>query len=121
MRQVVCVTIALASAALSTTEARADGFLDGNDLYQECTADKNTTTYYQRNASCSAYVVGVADAISFNRAIMKKDYCLPQNATRGQLKDVVTLWLREHPALRSYGAAGLVTLALTEAFPACGD
>jgi hypothetical protein len=60
------------------------------------------------------YVLGAAEAGS----IFKLDlFCSPDNAVQGQLIDVVYQYLERHPERRHQGAAGLVCLALAEAFP----
>lgn len=91
-------------------------FLTGNDLYGYCAAGDIINT--QR---CWAYVEGAVDALAYVSASQKLHaFCLPEpaGAVNGQqLADVVTQYLREDPAGRSFGAASLVYGALTKFFP----
>ena len=84
------------------------GFKSGNDLLAECSAPPGTTPF----VACSAYVVGVADALRITKFV-----CTPQNAVASQLVDIVLNRLRSHPEARHYGAAGEVALALRQTFP----
>lgn len=91
-------------------------FQSGNALYARCTTDKSDRSYYQNDAFCMAYIVGVADEFELNRAVAKKDECVSSSVTMGQLRDVAQKYLQEHPETRNYGASILVTLALISAF-----
>jgi len=52
-----------------------------------------------------------------NNLNLKGDFCIPKNIIAKQLVDIVTQYLKEHPADRHYTAASEVYVAITNAFP----
>lgn len=102
----------MALATLITT-AQADAlyFRDGNRLYEGCTpSDRGTLNY----------ILGVVDTHSLleaQKVTKGLRFCLPDRVKAGQIVDVVCKDLRDNPATRHQGAAGLVAVALSEAFP----
>ncbi len=89
---------------LSALSQQSNGFLSGNDLYDQCAA---------QSVACAAYVAGIADAFLHDGTV-----CLPpSNATTKQLADVVMAYLRAHPEARNYSAASIGHVAFTQAFP----
>lgn len=116
---------AIVAASLPTQEQSA-GFISGNDLYRYCTAREGQATYYQNDASCTAYIMGAHDALATAGGavtyIAELDrplrlVCTPPGVEAGQIRDVVVLWLRDKPADRSMPASLVVMSALAEAFP----
>lgn len=91
-------------------------YISGNQLYQDCVADKSDSVYYSKSARCSAYIVGAVDAWELAAAMTNRPLCVPDSVTVGQLKDVVEAYLRANPAKRHYSGANLVGLAINEAF-----
>lgn len=87
------------------------GFMTGNQLYTACSDP--------RNAACESYVTGIVDAVSAmtSGAKHKKSFCARPEVQGGQFVEVVVNYLRDHPASRSDGAAGLAIKALTISFP----
>lgn len=90
------------------------GFASGNELFEECNRGGVGSDY------CYGYIQGAHDgAVSTVRAlnIEHGPFCLPREAKKTQIVDVVTNYLRAHPEQRHYAAADLVTSALITAFP----
>ena len=59
--------------------------------------------------ACMNYISGVVDTSSL--------VCPPMTVTRGQLKDIVTKYLKEKPATRHWSATLLVQDSLVAVFP----
>jgi hypothetical protein len=104
-----CVRVATAVlvAVNAGESARADQLVDwlnGNQLFAACQQDDRL---------CFGYVLGVTAS-----AQLASSVCLPSDTvTSGQLKDVVMLWLQNHPEIRHKSASSLVMQALGEKFP----
>lgn len=79
-------------------------FYTGNELYDKC---------QRQIAFCQGYIAGVADVLSAQNG---NSICIPKGVVLGQLTDVVTYWLRDHPEKRQYTANSQVYLALDKAF-----
>ena len=108
---------------LTATPSFADRYISGNDLYPLCSAaPENVPGDQQANAStqwgfCRGYVAGVADILE-NREVAGYRACISAPTVEiGQLADVVTSFLRDHPEERHLTAASNVALALSKAFP----
>ncbi|MGZ2409791.1 hypothetical protein GUK30_15345 [Rhizobium leguminosarum] len=97
-------------AGLASSPAHA-GFMDGNDLYKECTdgQDKQVSTHWQSYALCLGYLKGVVDTSQVSN-------CLPNKVQGGQIYDIAFNYLRSHPATRQDTASSLVEQAIKEAF-----
>jgi Rap1a immunity proteins len=110
MRSKVGLAVVLAGmlSTVAPSVARADR-VGGNDLFKFCSANPDLT--------CLAYTVAIADALSAPNVINGYRACIPLSVTNGQVRDVVLLYMKQHPEKRHYGAAGLVAGALAEAFP----
>lgn len=120
----------LAVAAFCTLlSGGAHAAFTGNDLFENCASDA-----LARQAQCMYYVIGVVDGMTpgfcFGKIEGKgrppadvtivgadKLFCIPSEATHGQLTDVFAKYLRENPKDRSKNGATLVLLAMTDAFP----
>jgi hypothetical protein len=94
----------------------AGEFLNGNSLFDQCqgedAAGQRERDY--KTGLCTGYVIGVADALH------ETSFCVPGGPTgvsAAQLRDVVKLYLHDHPERRHYSADSLVTDALKEKFP----
>ena len=115
IKNVAVTGVAFVMSALVHDPAHAT-FVSGNTLYEYCTAEKGSSTYYQDNAYCSGYVIGAVDAMEVSREINKKPQCVPTGATRGQVVAVFMKWINDHPEARSYDASALVTIAISTGF-----
>jgi hypothetical protein len=94
--------------------SHAASFLNGNDLFALCTSDQQT---YIDQTQCLGYAIAIADALEAGAVIGGFSACIPEHATRGQIRDIVVQWLVANPALRHFPAAGPVAAALEKAFP----
>jgi Ssp1 endopeptidase immunity protein Rap1a len=112
MRTLMCVLVAL--GLVGTAEAG-----DGNKLLEICNYPEGSLP----RANCLGYVVGVAETVigldSVGALKMDGSPCVPDGATPDQLADVVVEYLTENPKNRNGLAAGLVGLALLNAWPPC--
>lgn len=89
-------------------------FSNGNELWLQCNSGAQSDGY----ALCAAYIVGVADVFQAQNG---NNICVPPDAIVGQVADVVTKYLREHPELRHCSSQSLIWVALTDAFPCKGS
>ena len=81
--------------------------MNGSSLLATCENDDRVS-----EAFCNGYISAVADAVDADRSA-----CLPDEVTRGQLRDIAIGWLRAHPETRHYAAAKVVATAFAEEFP----
>jgi hypothetical protein len=92
--------------------AKAD-FRTGNQLLDDC--------YPERGPFCIGYIVAIFDALrqqSKDGKLIGWRACdIPGSVTGGQVADIVTKALREHPETRHLAAPSLVAEALAQAFP----
>ena len=95
----------------------------GNTLLEHCESGDKQDGDLQINAMkaglCFGYIEGAADILAFDAAAFpnRRLECTPKEVTRGQERDVVVKYLRDHPEERHESAALLVLHALTTAFP----
>ena len=87
------------------------GFFSGNTLWESCQRRGPSDA---PNPECMVYSIGVADSHTVSTPGW---WCPPSNVTSGQVADVVSAYLRNHPEMRHYLAASTVALAIQEAFP----
>jgi len=106
----------IVALCLTANVSCADLF-DGNIVYrffEQCekfeNGDKSIENYWNCGVS-KGYVAGIHDAW-FGQA-----FCTPEDASLGQVAEVVHLWLKNHPDDRSYSAESLVLAALHESWP----
>ena len=92
-------------------------FLSASELLKTCTTNKNDPSFYLRDAECSAYIIGVADAFSCNDGAFRFYWHPPVKATREQVTKVVVKWLNDHPEDHHFSAASIVARALQNGFP----
>lgn len=81
--------------------------ISGNDLYTEC-RDGN-------EAFCTGFIWGAAHAFG----VLPEDaslLCFPAGVSNGQMLEIVQKYLGGHPEIRHENAAGIVWMALSEAF-----
>ena len=101
-------------------------FMSGNELYRKCTTREGSATYYQDDAMCIGYIIGVHDGlvtagstVTFmaNLTTPLRLACTPPGIEAGQLRDIVVNALRAKPAERNLNAGLLIMSALVEAYP----
>ena len=119
MRVPFSAALALSFASLPQT-AHAEYF-DGNKIYDACSAEKGSTTYYQDESFCTGYVIGVVDQLLANK-FMKNgtitlEACLPEGVIVRQVVDVVRSHLKNNPQDRNLPGALLTWTAVNKAWP----
>ncbi len=105
----------LAVTALPGPVQAAGSTMNGNSLLEYCDAPKGSPAW----SVCFGYIQGAGDAFTASKGIEKAAplYCLPAQATVGQVFDVAMAYLRGHPEKRQYDASSITLAALVEAFP----
>ena len=92
----------------------ADGYVSGNELYQQLSRWQKTSTgtgSVQDMVPGSigiGYVIGVVDSF---------ENCIPQHVSRGQVIDIAFRYLDAHPEERQFSASSVVKVAVAEKFP----
>jgi hypothetical protein len=81
-------------------------FRDGNDLYE----DIRNSSYYMQGVAMG-YIMGVTDSL---RGIT---HCIAENATAGQIQDMVKQYLEENPGVRHLTANVLISRVLSRTWP----
>jgi hypothetical protein len=122
--------LAIAGTAVLLASAPTSGqLMSGNDLLRRCLDAKgppssgrppNKDSWLDGSAFgyCFGYVEDVVDAMGQGRELVGgRTYCILAGTTLAQFEEISIQYLREHPALRNYSAAGLVAEALEKAFP----
>ena len=105
---------------LATFPVHAAGaFVTGNELYQQLVDYKRSPSNNVITAAAgTGFVVGVADSLDeVLHPPTGFKFCTPSTSTKGQVIDVVLLYLENHPQDRHLTASSLVQAALTNAFP----
>lgn len=116
------VEISGSSLPVSTASAAAE-FLTGNALYEFLLKAKavmeNRPGYNIRKASIAqGFVMGMVDSLNDQaHPRWKIRFCVPANASVGQISDVILKFLTDQPSLRHLPASNLTMLALEQAFP----
>ena len=90
-------------------------FLDGNQLLRLC----GRAAQGAPGGMCQGYVAGIVDSEK-QRALMERKqpyFCLPQGGDSEQDADIARKWLEANPDERHALAAGLVSIALSDAYP----
>jgi hypothetical protein len=121
----------LAAAMFIIPTMAAAGFYDGNKLHQACHESLSTVTGYlagwydtrdldikrTRAAAKKTSDPGGTITLHILATDMGGGICLPENATLGQITDVVCKYLKDNPTMRHFTASSLTDIALREAFP----
>jgi hypothetical protein len=108
----------LAAVVLNAGNAEAGiKFISGAQLQGYCVTEKSDPLYYQRATQCQFYILGVADSFACDAPMKSFGWLAKEEFTVGQLQQVVTKWLNDHPAELHLSANSLVAAALSEAFP----
>lgn len=102
------VKLLLVAATMVCASANA-AFIDGNKLLTEMRSESAIG-----RSLALGYVLGVADTMD------GMFFCLPANATSGQVRDVVQTWLTSNPSQRHNSGDLLIAAALKTVWP-CAD
>src|SRR5262245_33983777 len=91
----------------------ARSFIDGNELLERCSAEKESF----RATACLAYIEGVIDGANSMASLLNRTTsCPPTGVTVGQLEKLVVQYLTAHVEQRQNRAANSVLLGLSQAF-----
>ena len=101
---VFCVTPAHASS------------MDGNKLYESCTASQGDPEWVYASIACNNYIVGVVDGYIMGNE-SQKTLSMPEGVSGKQLQDITLKFLKEHPEMRHMSARLLIVIALLDTFP----
>jgi hypothetical protein len=107
------VILAAALVATGWSDARAEYFETGRDLYQKCRGAGTASQVF-----CFGFVIGIADVMEDN-PLDGRSACIPKEATIQQVTDVVVAFLENNPDIRDFTGESLTVQALSEKFP-CG-
>jgi hypothetical protein len=114
MKRLVVIAVFLCSAVPAFAQTPVLEFVDGTDL-----AALNN----QNEFAAQSYIIGVVDAalavgtIAIGAQGGGAKTCLPAHATQAQVYGVVMQYLTNHPETLPYPAAGIVGMALYQAYP----
>ena len=105
-RRALFVAAALVSftAVGGVAQEKGVDWIIGSQLFDDCQRDESF---------CLGYVMGAAASFPGQGS----SFCLTAEVKGNQLKDMVTIWLGEHPELQHKTASFLVLQALKEKFP----
>ena len=129
MRSLIHGALLFAASALPVLAQDNGPNLSGNDLHETC-----HDTEMARQGFCLGYIVGVVEGMRWGTAVpliqsdlegdalegninLILNFCLPENATWGQYRDVIVQHVEQHPETRHASARLLAQIALSEAFP----
>ena len=98
-------SIAAIILALIAGSAQAE-FKDGNRLLADL-----QSSYVEDRMHAMGYIVGIAD---MGRSVIN---CMPENATAGQLRDMVRNYLENTPAERHFSGDLIVNKVLKTVWP----
>jgi len=92
--------------------------ISGNEFQTLCTYEAATFDA----GMCMGYLQGVHEVYKSFASLTETNrfYCLPDNVTYGQAKQISLKYLEENPEILHLLAAQSIVLALTKAFP-CED
>jgi hypothetical protein len=105
----IAVCLMMLVLGKTQTEAETIVFMSGNDLLTYCQDHSNKE---RRQWYCMGYMAGISDMLQ-----VAGETCRTVYVNQSQMKDVVVLYLENHPATRHFTAATQTRVALTEAFP----
>lgn len=114
----VMAALVVARSVNAENTRSAHAFESGNSLITVCREGiGNTNVQTIQYFRCTAYMLGIADAMVAGNSVNGYRACFPVGVTVGQIHDVVMENLESHPEERHFAAVGLVAAALQAAFP----
>jgi hypothetical protein len=106
------------ATSISSGELSRPPISDGNGLLQACAGSD------EDQLLCLGYILGVRDTLEqmadLLSQVQKRDarvFCIPSEATKGQMIDLVVKFLRENPEKRHLFSVDLIGLAFQKAWP----
>ena len=106
----VAVALVLVSAAASAQEYI--GWMSGNELKRFCHGDLAVD-----QPICLGFALAVAGIVATNEPVYGFRACVPDGVTVGQLTDIITKHLNDHPEYLRLTATSLAVEAFAIAFP----
>ena len=101
-----------------------DHFVDAGTIYKECKEAAKSSKSGKINKGCSAYLMGVIDSHIWDGQLLGDDiyqaitrYCIPQEATIGDIAQIFVLWMQAHPKEANQQAAAEIAISLGNAYP----
>jgi hypothetical protein len=107
------ITMAAFSSWFLSVEAKAE--IVGADLYQWCSAAKNS----RENDVCTAFILGVLKGMDYVAMQFTKKPCFADYVPPVQAEVVVKKFMNDHPEWLNYDAGVVATMALTAALGKC--
>jgi hypothetical protein len=110
--------LVLAVMCLYTLQARAaegGAYMTGRALSLLCVSNKGEDQF-----SCQSYIAGVIDYHHLVRSMgagPAVDFCVPDTLKMAQIKNIVTMYIRQHTEHQDFIAAPAVAMALFNAYP----
>jgi hypothetical protein len=113
-RYVILLAIAIL-AAMAVKRAEAKSWADAQGILSSCAQPMDSPLA----ATCMDYLEGVKDTLEYFRArnLGLRFPCSPPDMTLGQLRDVVSVFIRANPQYYHLDGARVVYAALVAAFP----
>jgi hypothetical protein len=108
--EIWCGTVKYHPSQITLWRKTPSSFKDGNSLYDHC-SHANAS---MEKTDCLGYITGVSDVFA---ELNVEKVCFPKGVIARQVTDVVTNYLRDHPAERHYSAVAEIYRALARAFP----
>jgi hypothetical protein len=115
--KIVVITMIIIIMTYLPATSQVGDFFNGNDLYTKCVSKD-----YEEQGICLGYSLGIMDDMAWDSKtwdfIKRGIYCAPRaGVTAGQVRDVVTKFLVEHPEERDFMPASIsARVALAKAF-----
>ena len=123
MKKLALLLVAV-SMFMSSPDIVCAAFFDGNELDKVCSSlDKPTELHNLIDAKnfgkCFGYIEGFHDSYMLVNTLNATSsiYCFPEQADLGQIRKVVSLYLKNQPEKLHADASILLMNAFVEAFP----
>jgi hypothetical protein len=99
------IVLLVMAAAISTP------YVTGKDLFADC------KTSVGSRSGCTTYASAVIDGMALQREAGVAPICVPANARRAELADLIADYIAAHPESRQLSGAAAVAAALGQAYP----
>jgi hypothetical protein len=116
MRLRMLLPIGLAACSLIwTNSAQAQVYFStGTQLLEKCLAEPGSLAHI----ACTGEITGAVDQIRYENEVTGKcGIAVPDEVTRGELRDVVVKFLQDNPDMLPAPSAHLIVYAMIQAFP----
>jgi hypothetical protein len=115
MRNFFTAVLIVASMQAGFAQAIQMAFPESNKMVKTCLIKDGDVA----NASCQAFVLGVANATMFYGAaqLMEPPFCIPYETASAEMVAVYRDYLKKHHELKQFSAAAIAVSALKAAYP----